>query len=72
MVHLETTDNNSMVTNIEKVAGRQCEGMSTKDEQQLRRAELDDTDNEGEPLNEKPPAMRAAVILTRPAQTRMI
>jgi hypothetical protein len=41
--------------------------MSTKDEQQLRRAELDDTDNEGEPLNEKPPAMRAAVILTRPA-----
>jgi len=25
----------------------------TKDEQQLRRAELDDTDEDGEPLNEK-------------------
>jgi len=49
-----TTDNNSMVTNIEKkLLDESANDTSTKDEQQLRRAELDDTDNEGEPLNEK-------------------
>ena len=49
-----TTDNNSMVTNIEKkLLDDSANDTSTKDEQQLRRAELDDTDNEGEPLNEK-------------------
>ncbi len=43
-----------MVTNIEKkLLDDSANDASTKDEQQLRRAELDDTDDEGEPLNEK-------------------
>ena len=50
----ETTDNNSIVTNIEKkLLDDSANDGSAKDEQQLRRAELDDTDDEGEPLNEK-------------------
>lgn len=50
----ETTDDNSMVTDIEKkLLNDSANDSSTKDEQQLRRAELDDTDSEGEALNEK-------------------
>lgn len=50
----ETTDNNPMVTDIEeKLLDDSANETATKDELQLRRAELDDTDNEGEPLNEK-------------------
>jgi hypothetical protein len=50
----EMTDNNSMVTNIEKkLLDDSANYTPTKDEQQLRQAELDDTDNDGEALNEK-------------------
>ena len=50
----ETTDDNSMVTNIEKkLLDDSANDTYAKDELQLRRAELDDTDDEGEPLNEK-------------------
>jgi hypothetical protein len=50
----ETTDNNSIVTDIEKkLLDDTANDTLTKDEQQLRRAELDDTDEEGDPLNEK-------------------
>lgn len=50
----ETTDDNSLVTNIEKKLLDDSESDPyAKDEQQLKRAELDDTDDEGEPLNEK-------------------
>jgi hypothetical protein len=50
----ETTDDNSMVTNIEKkLLDDSANDTYTKDEQQLKRAELDDTDDEGEALNEK-------------------
>ncbi len=50
----ETPDNNSIVTDIEKkLLHDSANDVSTKDEQQLRRAELDDTDNEGVALNEK-------------------
>src|SRR5207342_3060519 len=50
----ETADNNSIVTNIDKkLQDDSVNDSSAKDEQQLRRAELDDTDDEGEPLNEK-------------------
>jgi hypothetical protein len=50
----KTTDNNSVVTDIEKkLLDDSANEIPTKDEQGLRRAELDDTDEEGEPLNEK-------------------
>jgi hypothetical protein len=50
----KTTDGNSIVTNIEKkLLNDSANDMLTKDEQQLRRAELDDTDDDGELLNEK-------------------
>lgn len=50
----ETPDNSSMVTNIErKLLDDSANDASTKDEQQLRRAELDNVDDEGVPLNEK-------------------
>jgi hypothetical protein len=50
----ETTDDNSVVTNIEKkLLDDSANDSGAKDEQQLKRAELDDTDDEGEPLNEK-------------------
>ena len=48
------TDNNSIVTNIEKkLLDDSANDVLAKDEQRLRRAELDDTDDEGDPLNEK-------------------
>jgi len=50
----EVVDENSAVTKIEKkLLDDSANDASTKDEQQLRRAELDDTDNDGELLNEK-------------------
>ena len=50
----EATDDNSIVTDIEKkLLNDTATDLLTKDEQQLRRAELDDTDEDGEPLNEK-------------------
>jgi hypothetical protein len=50
----KTTDDNSIVTNIEKkLLNDSANDMLTKDEQQLRRAELDDRDDDGELLNEK-------------------
>jgi len=50
----ENIDSNSIVSNIEKkMLQDSANNISTKDEQQLRRAELDETDDEGEPLNEK-------------------
>jgi hypothetical protein len=50
----KTTDGNSIVTNIEKkLLNDSANDMLTKDEQQLRRAELDDMDDDGELLNEK-------------------
>ena len=49
-----TTDNNSIVTDIErKLLDDSANDVATKDERQLRRAELDDADDEGEALNEK-------------------
>ena len=48
------TDNDSIVTDIEKkLLDDSANDFPTKDEQQLRRAELDDRDDDGEPLNEK-------------------
>jgi hypothetical protein len=42
------------VTNIErKLLDDSANDASAKDDQQLRRAELDDRDDEGDPLNEK-------------------
>ena len=50
----EITENNSNVSGIEKkLLHDSANDMPTRDEQSLRRASLDDTDNEGEPLNEK-------------------
>jgi hypothetical protein len=50
----EITDNSSMVTNIEKkLLDDSANDASAQEEQRLRRAELDDTDDEGDPLNEK-------------------
>jgi hypothetical protein len=50
----EVTDNASTVTDIErKLLDDGANDMPTKDEQSLRRAVLDSTDNEGEPLNER-------------------
>ena len=50
----EATDDNSIVTNIEKkLLNDSANDMLTKDEKQLRQAELDDRDDEGELLNEK-------------------
>ena len=50
----ETADNNSIVTDIErKLLDDSANDFPTKDEQRLRQAELDDTDEEGELLNEK-------------------
>jgi hypothetical protein len=50
----ETADNNSIVTDIEKkLLDDSANDVSTKDEQQLRRAALDDKDDEGVALNEK-------------------
>lgn len=50
----ETADNNSIVTDIEKkLLDDSANDVSTKDEQQLRRAELDETDDDGVALNEK-------------------
>jgi hypothetical protein len=49
-----TADESSNVSDLEKkLLDDSANDMPTKDEQQLRRAELDTTDNEGEPLNEK-------------------
>lgn len=49
----EVTNNSSTVTDIEKkLLDDGANDMPTRDEQSLRRAELDSTDNEGEPLNE--------------------
>jgi len=50
----ETTDTDFTVTKIErKMLDDSANQGSAKDDQQLRRAELDDTDSEGELLNEK-------------------
>ncbi|HEV8504989.1 MAG TPA: hypothetical protein VGQ53_06305 [Chitinophagaceae bacterium] len=50
----ETTEDNSIVTNIErKMLRDSANEMDSKDEQQLRRAELDNTDEDGDPLNER-------------------
>ena len=50
----ETIDDDSIVTDIEKKLLRDsASDMPTVDESQLRHAELDATDNEGDPLNEK-------------------
>lgn len=47
-------DDSSSVTDVErKLLDNTANDMPTKDEQSLRRAELDSTDNDGEPLNEK-------------------
>lgn len=47
-------DDSSSVTDVErKLLDDTANDMPTKDEQSLRRAELDSTDNDGEPLNEK-------------------
>jgi len=50
----EVVDNSSTVSNLErKLLDDSANDMPTKDEQLLRRASLDSTDNEGTPLNEK-------------------
>jgi hypothetical protein len=50
----ETADNNSIVTDMEKkLLDDSANDLPSRDEQQLRRAELDDRDAEGELLNEK-------------------
>lgn len=50
----ETTDNSSDVSDIERqLLDDSANDMPTRDEQSLRRASLDSTDNEGEPLNER-------------------
>jgi hypothetical protein len=50
----EVTEGSSTVSDIEKkLLDDSANDMPTKDEQSLRRASLDSTDNEGEPLNEK-------------------
>jgi len=50
----EVNDENSTVTDVEKkLLDDSANDMPTRDEQSLRRAVLDSTDNEGEPLNEK-------------------
>src|SRR5205814_408693 len=50
----EITQNSSDVSGTErKLLDDSANDMPTKDEQSLRRASLDSTDNEGEPLNEK-------------------
>jgi hypothetical protein len=50
----EIKDDSSIVSDIEKkLLDDSANDMPTKDEQSLRRAVLDSTDNEGEPLNEK-------------------
>jgi len=47
------TDKTSNVTRTEKeLLKRSSESMATPDEQQLNRADLDQTDNDGSPLNE--------------------
>ncbi len=50
----EITEESSTVTDIERrLLDDSANDMPTKDEQSLRRASLDSTDNEGEPLNER-------------------
>jgi hypothetical protein len=50
----QITDDDSIVTDVEKkMLDDSANDMPTKDERQLRRAELDDKDEDGEPLNEK-------------------
>ena len=50
----EMTEDSSNVSGTEKkLLDDSANDMPTKDEQSLRRASLDSTDNEGEPLNEK-------------------
>ncbi len=50
----EITEDSSNVSGIEKkLLNDSANDMPTKDEQSLRRASLDSTDNEGTPLNEK-------------------
>jgi len=50
----DITDGSSNVSNLEKkLLDDGANDMPTKDEFQLRRAELDNTDNEGDMLNEK-------------------
>jgi hypothetical protein len=50
----EVTESSSDVSAMEKrLLDESANDMPTKDEQLLRRASLDSTDNEGEPLNEK-------------------
>ena len=48
-----TTDNSSDISELEKKLLDDASDMPTKDEQSLKRANLDSTDNEGEPLNER-------------------
>lgn len=48
------TENDSDVSDIEKkLLDSSANDMPTRDEQQLRKAELDQADNDGEPLNER-------------------
>ncbi len=50
----EVTEDSSTVSSLErKLLDDSANDMPTKDEQLLRRADLDSTDNEGTPLNEK-------------------
>ena len=50
----ESTENSSNVSELErKLLDASANDMPTRDEQSLRRASLDSTDNEGTPLNEK-------------------
>lgn len=50
----DVTEDGVLVSDIEKkLLDDSAQDMPTKDEQQLRRAELDSADNEGEVLNEK-------------------
>lgn len=50
----DLSDENSLVSDVErKILDDSANDMPTSDEQQLRRAELDSTDNEGQLLNEK-------------------
>jgi len=50
----EITDGSSNVSDLErKLLDDSANDMPTRDEQSLRRASLDSTDNEGTPLNEK-------------------
>jgi len=61
----ETEDDSAMVTDIEKkLLDDSANDASAKEEQQFRRAELDNTDDEGEPLNEKTNAISGSDLDT--------